>query len=44
MEVVVIGVRAPDIWRTKKGIELFGPKHLEFDFDYTPVEKLVKEN
>jgi|YelNatPaOPRAMG01_1025707.scaffolds.fasta_scaffold10415_6 DUF917 family protein len=44
MEVVVIGIRAPDIWRTKKGIELFGPKHFEFDFDYTPVEKLVKEN
>lgn len=44
MELALIGVKAPDIWRTPKGIELFGPRHFGFDFDYVPIEELVKES
>ncbi|MBM23430.1 MAG: hypothetical protein CMD78_04080 [Gammaproteobacteria bacterium] len=40
VEVVMIGVPAPEQWRSKKGIELMGPKHFGFDFEYTPIEKL----
>jgi len=38
----VIGVKAPDIWRTPRGIKLFGPKHFGFEFDYMPIEKLLE--
>jgi len=38
----VIGARAADIWRTPKGIELFGPRHFGFEFDYVPIEKLAE--
>ncbi|MEB3859714.1 MAG: DUF917 domain-containing protein [Desulfurococcales archaeon] len=40
-EVYVLAARAPEIWRTEKGLELFGPRHFGFDYDYVPVEKLV---
>lgn len=39
-EVVIVGVPAPPQWRTAKGIELIGPRHFGFDFDYTPIEEL----
>ncbi len=39
MKATVIAVRANRIWRTKRGVELFGPRHFGFDFDYVPVEK-----
>ncbi len=38
MKAVVIGAKAPEVWLTPKGIELFGPKHFGFDFDYTPIK------
>lgn len=41
MKVTVIGVRAEKIWRTSRGIKLFGPRHFGFDFDYVPIEKLI---
>ena len=41
MKVTVIGVPAERIWRTARGIKLFGPRHFGFDFDYVPVEKLT---
>ena len=40
VEVVMVGVPAPQQWRSEKGIELMGPKHFGFDFEYTPIEKL----
>jgi len=43
MKVNVIGARAPEIWRTEKGLELFGPRHFGFDYDYIPIENLLKE-
>jgi len=41
LEVQIIGARSPDVWRTPKGIELLGPRHFGFKFDYRPIEKLV---
>jgi len=40
VEVVMVGVPAPEQWRNEKGIELIGPRHFGFDFEYTPIEKL----
>ena len=39
-EVVLIGLPSADQWRSDKGIELMGPKHFGFDFDFIPIEKL----
>jgi DUF917 family protein len=40
--VVVVGVPAAKIWMTKRGLEIFGPRHLGFDFDYTPIKGLAR--
>ena len=40
-EVTVFGVPAIDRWRTRKGIEILGPRHFGFDQDYVPMEKLI---
>ncbi len=37
MEAVVFGARAPAKWLTSKGLELFGPRHFGFEFDYMPI-------
>lgn len=42
MEVTLVGVKAPNVWRTPKGIELFGPRHFGFNFDYIPIEELME--
>jgi len=44
MVVNGIAAKAPAVWRTKKGLELFGPRHFGLDHDYVPVEELVKES
>jgi DUF917 family protein len=41
LEVSVLAARAPQVWRTPKGLEFFGPKHFGFEYTYVPVEKLV---
>ncbi|HWQ17956.1 MAG TPA: DUF917 domain-containing protein [Sulfolobales archaeon] len=43
LDVIVIASKAPNIWRTAKGLELFGPKHFGFNYNYIPVEKLVEK-
>jgi DUF917 family protein len=43
-EVVVFGIKAHRIWRTKRGVELFGPKHFGFDIPYMPVDERVRAN
>jgi DUF917 family protein len=40
-EVAVVGVPAHPIWRTDRGIEIFGPRHFNFDIDYRPLETIV---
>ncbi|MBD3189328.1 MAG: DUF917 family protein [Candidatus Heimdallarchaeota archaeon] len=42
-EVIVIGAPNYPIWRTPKGLEIFGPKHFGFDFSYHPVEKFFDD-
>lgn len=39
--VVIVGIGADKIWRTEKGVKIFGPRHFNFDIDYTTVKKLV---
>lgn len=39
-EVVMVGVPAPPQWRSEKGVELMGPHHFGFDFEYVPIEVL----
>ncbi|MEM3730480.1 MAG: DUF917 domain-containing protein [Candidatus Bathyarchaeia archaeon] len=41
-EVVVIGVPAHPIWRTERGLKLFGPAHFGYNIPYTPIEEIVK--
>ena len=41
-EVVLLGVPAPHQWRSERGIELMGPRHFGFDFDFVPLEQLQK--
>ncbi|MBA7485805.1 hypothetical protein ES707_21356 [subsurface metagenome] len=41
-KVVVVGVRAEDIWRTERGLKLLGPKHFDFDIPYRPIEEIIK--
>lgn len=36
----VVLIPAHERMRTKRGIELFGPRHFGYDLDYTPVEEL----
>jgi DUF917 family protein len=40
-EVVAIGLKGLDIFRTEKGLKLAGPQHYGFDINYTPIEDLV---
>ena len=35
-KVVVIGREAGNIWKTEKGLEIFGPGHFGFDIPYKP--------
>ncbi|MEM8635919.1 MAG: DUF917 domain-containing protein [Pseudomonadota bacterium] len=39
-KVAMVGVPASAKWRTEKGIELMGPRHFGFDFDYVSIEEL----
>jgi DUF917 family protein len=39
-EVVLVGWPNSAMWRTPRGIEVFGPRHFGFDFDYVPIEEL----
>lgn len=41
--VRVLGLPAHEKWRTEKGIETAGPKYFGYDYDYVPIEELVKK-
>lgn len=36
MELTVLVLPAPEIWKTERGLEVFGPRSFGFDFDYVP--------
>jgi uncharacterized protein len=42
-EIAFIGYETSPMWRTPQGIEVFGPRHFGFDFDYVPIEQLQKQ-
>jgi DUF917 family protein len=42
-KVVVAGVPAHPIWRTEKGLKLFGPNHFGYNITYTPIEEIVQK-
>jgi len=42
-EIAMIGYETSPMWRTPKGIEVFGPRHFGFDFDYVPLEQLQRQ-
>ena len=42
-EIAMIAYETSPMWRTPKGIEVFGPRHFGFDFDYVPIEQLYKQ-
>ena len=42
MAVSVLTAKAPEVWRSENGLKLFGPMHFGLNYDYTPVEALVK--
>ncbi|MEL9929720.1 MAG: DUF917 domain-containing protein [Desulfurococcus sp.] len=44
MVVSGVAAKAPAVWRTQRGLELFGPRHFGFDYDYIPVEELIKQH
>ena len=39
MDVAVIGYPAQAMWRSPKGLEIFGPRHFGYDLPYRPIEK-----
>ena len=40
-KVAVIGIKAADLWRTPKGLEIFNPRHFGFDIPYVPIEEKI---
>jgi DUF917 family protein len=41
-EIAMVGIPSSPMWRVARGIELMGPRHFGFDFDYVPVEEQMK--
>ncbi|HUT80129.1 MAG TPA: DUF917 domain-containing protein [Candidatus Bathyarchaeia archaeon] len=42
--IVVIGKKNHSLWYSQKGLEIFGPRHFGFDFNYQPFETLAIKN
>jgi hypothetical protein len=40
--VIVIGLKCFEMWRTKAGLDLVGPRYFGCDIDYRPIELLAK--
>jgi hypothetical protein len=38
-KVAIVGYPAPELWRSSRGLELFGPKHFGYEIPYRPIEK-----
>ncbi len=43
MKISVIAAPGPNEWKTPKGLEVVGPKHFGFNYEYKPVKELVEE-
>lgn len=42
-EYIVFGVRANERWRTKEGLEVMSPNFFGFDYEYVPIEGVIKK-
>jgi DUF917 family protein len=42
-EVAIVGIPSSPLWQTAKGIDLIGPRHFGFDFDYVPLDEQMKK-
>ena len=42
-KVSVIGIKAVDCWRTKRGLQIYNPKHFGFDIEYKPIEEIMNK-
>ena len=42
-DVVVIGIPADKLWRSKDGLNIFNPKTFGFNMDYTPMKESVNK-
>jgi DUF917 family protein len=42
MEVAFVGRAVSPMWRTPKGLEIFGPRHFGYELEYTPIEQIHK--
>lgn len=42
-EIVMVGIPAHKMWRTPRGIEVFGPRYFGYDLDYVPIEELQRK-
>lgn len=43
MKVSVIAFKAPEIWRTERGLSILNPRFFGFEEDYVPIETRIKE-
>jgi len=41
-EVIAVGMKGVEAFRTEKGLNLAGPRHYGFDIEYTPIEELME--
>lgn len=41
-KVAVIALKAIDVFKTEKGIDILGPRAFGFDYDYSPIENRLK--
>ena len=41
---VIIGMPCAEVWRSEKGLQLVGPRYFKYDYDYVPIEELVKRS
>jgi DUF917 family protein len=41
-QVAVVGASIDNVWRSPLGLEVFGPKHFGFQYDYVPFEELYR--
>jgi hypothetical protein len=41
-EVAVIALKAVELFKTEKGVDILGPRAFGYDYDYVPVEKKLK--
>jgi DUF917 family protein len=42
-EVIAVGIKGVEAFRSERGLKLAGPRHYGFDIEYTPIEALMEK-